>query len=225
MNTNEYEFRGRVLKGAAGEGERAWGMGGEAVGMTETTSGEPMARLMLRLVGHALRGVPVEARLGMGLVLGTTTGCLAADAEFDASRREAGGRYASPAAFSRTLPSTVAAEVSVKLTIGGPALTVCAGAASTAVALRRAASWLRRMAGMELCVAGGFEQSGECVRGAVVLLGREVAGGLSVGRQGSVRLEVPGDDSLEQLIAWVRGGGTCQMDAGVKLESPPTDGR
>ena len=68
----------------------------------------------MHAVGKLLEQVPMEKRAGVGLVIGTTLGCLETDREFERSRREAGGRYASPTAFSRTLPSTVTAEVAAR---------------------------------------------------------------------------------------------------------------
>lgn len=191
----------------------------EGLGPGEATaSGDPMAALMLRLAALLLVDIPPEERASLGVVLGTTTGCLAADAAFDRSRREAGGRYASPAAFARTLPSTVAAELSVKLKLAGPMLTVCAGDTSTAMAVRRAVSWRRHCLGMRCCLAGGFEQEDDQVRGALLLLDDEGMGSVSVGARPHANLEARSDDSLASLMSWVRAGGRMDL-AGITLRA------
>jgi hypothetical protein len=153
----------------------------------------------------------------MGLVVGTTLGCVGEDRRFDLSRREAGGRYVSPGAFSRTLPSTVAAEVALALGLVGPSVVVSAGAGSAAVALRRAAAWMEGF-GLAYCLAGGVEEG----RVAMMLLGRE--GGMGEVRvEGSGRVEMGGEDlSLGRLAGWIEGGGVVGVGAGVWVSDKVT---
>jgi len=88
-----------------------------------------------------LRDVRMDERARMGVVMGTVAGCLEVDREFDRSRRE-NARYASPAAFSRTLPSTVLAELALYIKLTGPSVALSNGDATFAFAVWRAARWV-----------------------------------------------------------------------------------
>jgi hypothetical protein len=176
------EFRGASVHGAP----------------AAASAGGSLAAAALAMASGLLEGQPAEARDGMGLVLGTATACLHADRAFDRSRREAAGRYASPAAFAQTLPSTVAADLSVKLGLRGPLLTVDGGERSAAVAIRRGASWMRQL-GLGQCLVGALEAGiGEVARprGFLLLVSADPASG---------RPLPPGmvEASLDQWIAWV----------------------
>src|ERR1035437_8720815 len=61
--------------------------------------GDALADLALRAMAVLIDGLSEHEREKMGMVMGTTCGCLEMDREFDRSRRESGGRFASPAAF------------------------------------------------------------------------------------------------------------------------------
>jgi Beta-ketoacyl synthase, N-terminal domain len=95
---------------------------------------------MARLLVHDL---PDQTRREMGLFIGSTTGSLEDDRIFQRSRRAQAGRYASPAAFRRTLPSTVPAELSIALGICGPLLVFAAGESSGLLAIIRAVQWIK----------------------------------------------------------------------------------
>ncbi len=177
-----------LARAARGGGRRRVGVVAAASESDRDSIGELAMRAAEKLMVH----VSAEKRAAVGLVIGTTLGCLETDREFERSRRESGGRYASPAAFSRTLPSTVAAELALKFGFKGPSLVVSAGDASAAVALRRAVAWMQEF-GLEYCVAGGVEWIGEGLGAAagkrvvLFLLGR--------GEGGAGRLELEGEET------------------------------
>jgi 3-oxoacyl-(acyl-carrier-protein) synthase len=188
---------------------------------TDLQSTDPAASVMLQLAEAALHDLSPPDRTELGVVLGTVVGSLQADWEFDRSRREAGGRYASPAAFSRTLPSTSAAEITVKLGIRGPLLTVCAGNASAGTAIRRASVWMRHMH-LRHCLVGaidaGMRDFAESPAAAVLLLGgQESVGIVTLEAMGTVDLNESVDDSLNQLVAWIQAGGEAKLHGGVRL--------
>jgi len=151
---------------------------------------DPLALAATNAVGQLLKDTSTEIRRAMGMVIGTTLGSLEQDRHFDESRRQDNGRYASPATFTRTLPNTIASELSIRFGIGGPTLVVSAGNASTLLALSRAAVWMQHMR-LENCLAGGLEWLGPGVcdetgstardrcRGILCLLSRTVSPGAS----------------------------------------------
>ncbi len=120
---------------------------------------DPLALAATNAVGQLLKETLTDVRRTMGMVIGTTLGCLEQDRRFDESRCQDNGRYASPAAFTRTLPNTMASELSIRFGIGGPTLVVCSGGASTLLALARASVWMHHM-GLENCLAGGLDWLG-----------------------------------------------------------------
>ncbi len=126
---------------------------------TEIRGADQLADVALQACEPLVCDLDERMKSRTGLVIGTALGCLETDRDFDRSRREAGGRYASPAAFSRTLPSTVAAELSLKLSLQGPSVVLCNGVNSAALALRRAVSWMTHF-DLPYCIAGGMEWAG-----------------------------------------------------------------
>jgi hypothetical protein len=103
-----------------------------------------------------MAGVTPTLRDNSGLFIGSTTGSLHDDLEFDNSRAADGGQYPSPNAFRRTLPSTLATELTMDLGLHGPVVVYAAGAASAAVACVRGAEYVRR--GMvPMAIVGGME--------------------------------------------------------------------
>ena len=214
-----------ILCAAAAHGDQFWSLPQTPVSTSDWQSPDPLGALMLRLTESVLGGIQTatlpQSFADIALILGTTRGCPQSDWEFDRSRREAGGRYASPAAFARTLPSTIPAELSVKLRLTGPMLTLCAGSASTAVALRRAISWMKHMR-LRACIAGGFDASSpEDLRGAIVLLApvdEAAIGYLHATASPPVDLACDRDLSLDQLINWIRQPRPLQLSGGIHLE-------
>ena len=103
-----------------------------------------------------LVGVTPEHRDGSGVFIGSTTGSLHDDLVFDHSRVADGGQYPSPNAFRRTLPSTIATELTMDLGLHGPVVVYAAGAASAAVACVRGAEYVRRGI-VPMAMVGGIE--------------------------------------------------------------------
>ncbi len=120
---------------------------------------DPLAHAAFNAVAQLCTGTSTEILRDMGLFIGTTLGSLQQDRRFDESRRQQDGRYASPAAFTRTLPSAVTSELTIRFGITGPTLVVSAGGASTLLALARACAWMRHI-GLKNCLAGGLEWLG-----------------------------------------------------------------
>jgi 3-oxoacyl-(acyl-carrier-protein) synthase len=167
-------------------------------------------------VAELLAHMPAELVARVGLVIGTTRGCLEADRLFDESRRD-NARYASPAAFTRTLPSTAAAQIALAHRLTGPSLVVSAGAVSAAVALRRAAAW-RRCFELPFAIAGGIEQLADSMRVGVVLLGDGGASSMTVADWQGSDLAAGEDHSLLELQRWIRDGGEVRLGAGISLQ-------
>jgi 3-oxoacyl-(acyl-carrier-protein) synthase len=187
---------------------------GQNTQIGELRGADVLADVALRACVPLLIGISDGDRDRTGLVIGTGFGCLETDRVFDQSRRDNGGRYASPAAFSRTLPSTVAAELALKLCLRGPSLVVSRGSASAAVALRRAASWMVHL-DFEYCIAGGMEWTREagCMAG-LLLLAKTGAGVGTLKVAGEWRR---GDESLERLMEWIGGASQILTGLGVEL--------
>lgn len=103
-----------------------------------------------------LQGVLAAQRETMGLFIGTRYGSLEDDRIFQASRVADGGRFASPAAFRRTLPSTVPAELTIAFGIRGPLITFADRQTPGMLAIIRAAKWI---AGgrMNAAIAGSLD--------------------------------------------------------------------
>jgi hypothetical protein len=174
-----------------------------------------LADLALRAAFPLLANLSDTDRDRTGLLIGTAFGCLETDRLFDRSRREAAGRYASPAAFARTLPSTISAELALKLSLRGPSLTLLRGPASTALALRRAASWMRHL-DLPFCIAGGIDWRTDDCQAAFLLLSNAPSppgiGTLRISEQRSGT-----EDSLQQLTAWIAGAPHTHLGNGVDL--------
>ncbi len=108
------------------------------------------------LAALLLRDVPMQQRENMGLFIGTRYGCLEDDRIFQQSRREDGGKFASPAAFRRTLPSTLPAELSIAFGIRGPLITYAESDAPAMIAIIRAYHWIAT-GRISTAVAGSFD--------------------------------------------------------------------
>ncbi len=215
-----------IMKAAAADvtGMYCYGVP-EATAGGDVIGGDKLATLAGRTMAVVLAGLPEHGREKVGLVVGTTMGCLEADWEFDRSRREAEGRYASPAAFTRTLPSTIAAEMAIRFGLCGPSLVVSAGATSTATAIRRAMRWMEHFE-LEYCIAAGMNwhaaaggNEEECLA-AVVLLGRQ---GKAIVSTAAVTTDEGGlgsakDESLHLLVNWVRQPRSMDLEAGLSIK-------
>lgn len=111
------------------------------------------AVVAIDMARQLITNIPMEILEDTGLFLGMPSGSAAADLQFQRSRRADAGKFPSPAAFSRTLPSTLNARLALALGLRGPGLVFCAGPASGALAIARASQWIA--AGiMQTCIAG-----------------------------------------------------------------------
>jgi len=112
---------------------------------------------------------------GIGVVLGTAFGCFLSNAAYQQRFAEGGAAAASPRIFAATVSNAAAGELAIAYRLGGPGVTLTAGAASGLAALGHASDLLR--AGQaDALVAGGVDALG-------APLARWLAdGGLAVGR-------------------------------------------
>lgn len=121
-----------------------------------TRQADPLSEQSLRLVERLLRPVSPVRRKNMGLFMGTRFGCLEDDRIFQNSRLADGGKYASPAAFRRTLPSTVPAELSIAFAIRGPLVVFAEQAAPAQRAILHALRWINS-GRIDCAMAGSFD--------------------------------------------------------------------
>ena len=126
---------------------------------------ERLAQLVLAAGGAALEeaglaGTEGAPRPMIGVVLGTAFGCFLTNAAHERRVAEAGPAGASPRLFAATVSNAAAGELGIAYRLGGPAVTLTAGAASGLVALGHAIDLLR--AGhADALVSGGAEALGD----------------------------------------------------------------
>jgi hypothetical protein len=137
------------------------------------------------LAGRALVGERT------GVVLASFTGCLAADERFDETRARPEGP--SPALFPATLPTAPAAELSIRLGLGGPVFSVRAGI-RTALAL---ALSLVRAGDAELVLACGLEVPASGDKALLGIDTRESVSVFVVDHALAGRVRVPVTDTLD----------------------------
>ncbi len=141
---------------------------------------ERVTQLVLAAAGRALDAAGLAATDGpprprLGVVLGTAFGCFLTNETYQRRLAVAGPAGASPRLFAATVSNAAAGELGIAYRLGGPAVTLSAGAASGGAALAHAVDLLR--AGRaEALVAGGMDA-------VDVALARWLDdGGLAVGR-------------------------------------------
>lgn len=118
---------------------------------------------------------PVRPRLGA--VVGTALGCFLTNAAFQRRLAESGAGGASPRLFAATVSNAAAGELAIAARLGGPSITVSAGAAAGLVALAEAAD-LVRGGQAETLVAAGVDAHGAAVAAFVADGGLRVPGPL-----------------------------------------------
>ena len=128
----------------------------EAAAFSPARETNPVASQALALMALLLNRVSTSQRQKLGLFIGTRFGCLEDDRIFQKSRIADGGKYTSPAAFRRTLPSTLPAELSIAFGIQGPLITFADSSAPTMIAIIRAYHWIATGA-ITAAVAGSFD--------------------------------------------------------------------
>jgi hypothetical protein len=119
---------------------------------------DPLLSSTLRLTNALIKPLSTADHAAAAIIFATHYGSLRVDHEFDRSRHEADGRYASPAAFTRTLPGSLPTELSIKLQIKGPLLILSGQSESDSLplALRRAHAWLNHFH-LNHALAGTFD--------------------------------------------------------------------
>jgi len=128
---------------------------------TRAARAERVTRLVLAAGGAALGAARLAATEGparprIGVVLGTAFGCFLTNAAYQRRLAEGGPAAASPRLFAATVSNAAAGELGIAYRLGGPAVTLSAGAASGLAALGHAADLLR--AGRaDALVAGGAD--------------------------------------------------------------------
>jgi len=100
-----------------------------------------------------------EPTRDVGIVLGTAFGCFLTNAAFQEKLAAEGMPGASPRLFAATVSNAAAGELAIACRLGGPLLTVSAGAASGLVALADAAALVRHGRATAV-VAGGMDALG-----------------------------------------------------------------
>jgi 3-oxoacyl-[acyl-carrier-protein] synthase II len=127
------------------------------------------------LLDAGLRLVDGEPRAGIGIVVGTAFGCFLTNAAYQHRVAAGGPAAASPRLFAATVSNAAAGEVGVAYRLGGPAITLTAGAAAGLVALGHAADLLQAGRAGAL-LAGGVDAAGDA------LAAWQRDGGLDAGR-------------------------------------------
>jgi acetyl-CoA acetyltransferase len=125
---------------------------------------ERVTQLALAAAGAALAEanlctVEGPPRPGMGIALGTAFGCFLTNAAYQRRLAVGGARVASPRLFAATVSNAAAGEVSIGCRLGGPAVTLTAGAAAGLFAIGHAAD-LVGSGRAEAMLAGGMDACG-----------------------------------------------------------------
>lgn len=122
---------------------------------------EVVSQLAIAAAGAALAGGDLATldgppRSDVGVVLGTGFGCFLTNAAFQRRLATGGMATASPRLFAATVSNAAAGEVGIAWRLGGPAVTLSAGAASGLAAIGHATSMLQAGAAVAM-VAGGMD--------------------------------------------------------------------
>jgi 3-oxoacyl-(acyl-carrier-protein) synthase len=128
---------------------------------------ERVTQLVLAAAGRALASAGLATTDGpprprLGVVVGTALGCFLTNAEYERRLLEGGPASASPRLFAATVSNAAAGELAIAYRLGGPSVTLSAGAASGTVALGQAVDLVGTGAA-DAIVAGGADALGEDV--------------------------------------------------------------
>jgi len=138
---------------------------------------ERVTQLAFSAVGPALSMAGLattdgDPRPHLGIVLGTAFGCFSTNAAYQRRFAEGGPSAASPRLFAATVSNAAAGELSIAYRLGGPAITLTAGAVAGLVAIGHAVDLLH--AGhADALLAGGMDAADAALERFVA------AGGLS----------------------------------------------
>ena len=153
------------------------------------------------LLDAGLHLVDGEPRAGIGIVLGTAFGCFLTNASYQHRVATGGPAAASPRLFAATVSNAAAGEIGVAYRLGGPAVTLTAGAAAGIVAIGHAAD-LIRAGQVSALVTGGADAVDDA------LVSWQRAGGLDPGRrpaEAAALLVLEREDAASARGAHVRG--------------------
>jgi 3-oxoacyl-[acyl-carrier-protein] synthase II len=189
---------------------------------------ERVTQLLFAAAGPALAAAGLDATAGairprIGVVVGTAFGCFLTNSGYQRRLAEVGPAAASPRLFAATVSNAAAGELGIAYRLGGPAVTLTAGAASGLTALAHAVDLLRAGAA-DAVLAAGVDALG-------APLARWLdAGGLAAGRtvaEGAAAVVLERADAAASrgattlgLIVGVAGGfepGPAAPDAGAGL--------
>lgn len=125
---------------------------------------ERVTQLALAAAGAALAqasraAVDGPPRARLGVALGTAFGCFLTNATYQRRLAADGTRAASPRLFAATVSNAAAGEVGIGYRLGGPAITLSAGAAAGLFAIGHAAD-LVAAGRADAMVAGGMDACG-----------------------------------------------------------------
>ncbi len=125
---------------------------------------EAVSQLALAAAGAALADAELLApdgvpRADVGVVLGTGFGCFLTNAAFQRRLASGGVAAASPRLFAATVSNAAAGELGIAWRLGGPTVTLSAGAASGSTAIGHAAALLQAGEAVAM-VAGGMDAAG-----------------------------------------------------------------
>jgi 3-oxoacyl-(acyl-carrier-protein) synthase len=133
------------------------------IARTRAARAERITRLVLAAGGAALDAAGLAASDGparprVGVVVGTAFGCFLTNDAY-ARRLDVDAAAASPRLFAATVSNAAAGELGIAFRLGGPAVTLTAGAVAGTAALGHASDMLR--AGRaDALVAGGADATG-----------------------------------------------------------------
>jgi 3-oxoacyl-[acyl-carrier-protein] synthase II len=131
---------------------------------TRALRAERVTQLALAAAGGALSApglllVDGPTRPDAGVALGTAFGCFLTNAAYQRRLGTDGPRAASPRLFAATVSNAAAGEVGIGYRLGGPAVTLTAGAAAGLLAIGHATD-LVAGGRARVMVAGGMDASG-----------------------------------------------------------------
>lgn len=148
-------------------------------------------------------------RPSVGAVVGTALGCFLTNAAYQRRLAEGGPPAASPRLFAATVSNAAAGELAIAARLGGPSITVTAGAVAGLAALAEAAD-LVRAGQAEALVAAGVDAHGAALAAFVAAGGLqtrgplgEAAGALVVESAETARRR--GARSRGRLLGWALG--------------------
>jgi 3-oxoacyl-[acyl-carrier-protein] synthase II len=147
----------------------------------------------------AIEGAP---RPAVGAVVGTALGCFLTNAAYQRRLADGGVPAASPRLFAATVSNAAAGELAIAARLGGPSITVTAGAAAGLTALAEAAD-LVRGGHAEALVAAGVDAHGVALAAFVDAGGLRVLGPLG---EGAGALVLESAATARRRGARVRGG-------------------